>query len=223
MPPLITTFSETRTLTFVLALRLTDRVTRSEALAGPVTVAVAGAETGTQVAPEKGTFLFKTLANGAHAIDVASASHAPYYRAVSIPVTLPMSSSAWPGYPDLALADPTRTLDDPAQPAAYRQQRELAALLPTVHYPFAPGATLARGVVLAGATPLANATVRRVGGNEIPYVTGSGGEFVLFFETAPHETETVTLRASHPARADVDVSVDVRRAMTVATNIVMAP
>jgi hypothetical protein len=209
--------------TLVLALRLVDRVTRSEALAGPVSVVVAGKEKATQVAPDKGTFFFGSLPNGAHTIDVASMPHAPYYRAVSIPVVIPMSTPVWPAYPDLALADRTRMLDDPAQPAAYSEQRLRTALLPTVHYPFPAGATLVRGTVLAGAVPLADATVRSVGGSEIPYITGSGGEFVLFFETPPHETATVTLRASHSARPDVDVSVDIRRALTAATNIVMAP
>src|SRR5882672_10180698 len=108
MPPLTTTYSESRVQTLVLALRLTDRVTRSETLAGPVTAGVAGGEQATQVAPDKGTFLFDTLPNGAHTIDVASMPHTPYYRAVSIPVIIPMSTPAWPAYPDLALADRTR-------------------------------------------------------------------------------------------------------------------
>lgn len=225
MPPLTPAalqFIETRQESYVLVLRLFDAFTKSDRLAGPVTAIVAGKEDGA-TSGEKATFVFRKLAAGPHTIDVASVADVPYYRAVSIPVTLPMTTPLWPAFPDRALANPARKLDDPLQTPAYRGQRALAGLRPATSYPFPFDATLIRGTVRAGGNPLSDATVFRLGGSEIPYVTGADGEFVLFIESPPHDTQTVTVRATHAGKPDVDVSVDVRRAMTVATNFAMVP
>lgn len=222
LSPLSLRFVEQVSETYVLVLRLFDAFTKSDRLAGPVTAIVAAAENGF-TAGDKGTFVFRTLAPGPHTIDVASVPEWPYYVPVSIPVTLPTSSAMWPAYPDQALANPARMLDDPLQPVAYRNQRAFAALRPSTRYPFPLDATLIRGTVRAGGNPLADATVFRVGSSDLSYVTGADGEFVLFIQTPPHDTQTVTVRATHLGKPDVDVSVDVRRAMTVATNIAMAP
>jgi len=115
----------------------------------------------------------------------------------------------------------------------YRTQYLAASLRPSAAYPFPDGATLVRGRVLAGAAPLPGATVKLVNVPDLPgpkvrrekdqqYRTGEDGEFVLFFPEVIGARETFTLRASHSARPDVDRDVEVRRGMTVATNIVMA-
>jgi hypothetical protein len=220
---LVTTYGETMQETLQLALRLTDRYTRGSELAGIVTANVAHRETANRVTAD--TFIFRRLSAGPWTIDVASDPNTPYYVPVSIPVTLPMPDALWPSYPDLSLADKTKMLDDPTQPAAYRHQRDLAALLPSAKYPFPSGATLVRGTVFAGTStnPLGGATVRVVGGTQFPYLTRADGEFVLFFESPPHATQTVTLRASFGGKPDVDVSVDVRCQMTVTTKFIMAP
>jgi hypothetical protein len=218
---LVLTYSESVETTFHLALRLTDRYTRASKLAGIVTANVAARETAQQVSDD--TFIFRRLPAGPAVIDVASDPATPYYLPFSINVTMPMPAALWPSFPDLSLANQNLMLDDPAQPAPYRSQRELAALLPSPQYPFPGGATLIRGTVLAGTDLLGGATVQVLGGTQIPYVTSASGEFVVFFDSPPHSTETLTLRASHGGKPDVDVSVVVRREMTVATNIVMAP
>jgi hypothetical protein len=151
---------------------------------------------------------------------VASAPETPYYLPVTIPVTIPAPAALWPAYPDVTLANPGLPLKDPGQTAAYRAQRQLAGLLPTPAYPFT-GATLARGRVTSAGVPLANATVLTVGGNEIPYVTGPLGEFVLFFEQAAREPQAVTLRASHAAMPNKDVVVQISRGATVSAEIGM--
>jgi hypothetical protein len=201
-----------------IALLLFDRFTGAQNPLGGVTV-TSGFIQGLQK-PGTGVFVFANLKPGPQNLVVASAPDTPYYRTVTIPVTVPAPAALWPAYPDVTLANPALPLNDPGQTAAYLAQRQLAGLLPTPAYPFV-GATLARGRVTAGGLPLAAATVLTVGGNEIPYVTGPSGEFVLFFEQAPRDPTTVTLRASHAALPNKDVAVQVTRGATVSAEIAM--
>ncbi len=223
MPELVTQYSEFLELKLALALQLSDRFTRQPQLVGETTVQVAGHRATPFQKLPGATFLFFELAPGAYTIEVRSSKDTPYYRAVNIPVLVPSPDPLWPAYPDISVADKTKPLDDPTQSAAYRAQRALAALQPTAKYPFPEGASLVRGTVYAGQVPLAGARVRRVG-DDLEYVTATEGEFVLFFDRVKGTGQkNVTLRASHPFRPDVDVMVDLRRGMTVAKSIVMAP
>jgi hypothetical protein len=133
-----------------------------------------------------------------------------------------MPHPLWPAFPDITLADQDKLLDDPAQPAAYRAQRQAATLQPSTAYPFPIGATLVRGIVLADGVPLAGATVRHSGAEQM-YQTGSDGEFVLFFENVSGVAERITLLATHSPHPRRTQKIEVHRGMTVATNIVMTP
>ena len=113
-------------------------------------------------------FVFPNLAAGNYTVNIRSTPDEPYYLPVDIPLTLPFErppvtlwpdAPVWPGYPDILLADPSKMLDDPEQPAAYLAQRELTTLLPTTAYPFPSGATLVRGVVSGAGVALAGALV----------------------------------------------------------------
>lgn len=220
MTPLLqTTYSEQRTLLLSLALELYDRFSGAASLRGEVEVRLAGSGEEAYRRPGQACWLFFDLDPGAYTLEVRSAEETPYYLPVDIPVVLPMPDPLWPAYPDRSLADLNLPLDDPAQPVPYRDQRALATLQPAVAYPF-PSATLVRGTVFAAGSPLADARVRRLG-DDLEYHTGDGGEFVLFFSDIQGTGETITLRTSHAAFADVDVLVDVRRGMTVASAITM--
>jgi hypothetical protein len=226
---LVTRYSELREHPFKFALRLTDYLTRQPVLAGPVDAEIVGfaqskyARREPTRAENGSAFVFTNIPDGIHDITISSPPEAPFYRAVTLTVTVPFADPLWPAFPDLNLADPTLPLSDPAQPIAFRDQYRLAALLPSTAYPFPANATLVRGTIFAGAVELSGATVQRVGGDEVPYVTGEKGDYVLVFENPPLTTETVTLRASHPLKAPIDVFVDVVREMTVTADIVMAP
>ncbi len=217
MPSLVTQFTETRTLNLELALLLADGVTGRDELLGTVTVDAGNGEVPIQKYPA-GTFLFFRLGAGAQTLKVRSAEG--IYLPVDIAVTIPMPAPLWPAYPDRTLADVTKSLDDPSQPAAYKSQRAAAMLMPSIQYPFASGMTVMRGVVSHAGVPLNGATVRRVG-DAGAYVTGAGGEYVLWFTSVAGMSETITVRASHVSQPDTDVSVTLSRGMTVTNNIAM--
>jgi hypothetical protein len=243
-----TTNLERRRLQLAFALLLRDRFAQSSSLLGKVTVRCVGRPEVAPFAPflksAEGAFLFFDLPAGNYTFQVRSDELTPYYLDTDIPddgtqITLPIPGPVppdpiWPAFPNLLLANRSIPLDDPAQPAAYRTQYLAASLRPTTAYPFPDGTTLARGRVLAGTAPLPGATVGLVNVPDLPgsrprrekdqqYRTREDGEFVLFFPEVVGANETFTLRASHSARPDVDRNVEVRRGMTVATNIVMAP
>jgi hypothetical protein len=208
---------ETVTTKLVFALRLRDRLTLDDALAGDVAV-TAGPRTGLRK-PGTGTFVFLDLPAGPVVCSVRSADDTPFYRPVDIPVVIPSGSALWPAYPDNGLADPTLPLSSPAQPAAFRTQFLACALLPDVAYPFDPAATLARGVVSHASAGVAGANVLDVAGNALPFVTGPGGEFVLVFTNPPAATAAVTIRTQRQGQAAVDTAVTIRRATTTAVAI----
>lgn len=180
------------------------------------------------------TFLFFGLAPATYTLEVssnrASPNQAPpYYLPAEISVTvtdLPIVTVAqkpvWPAFPDINLADQTKPLDDPTQPEAYRVQRQAATLQPTTAYPFPIGSTLVRGTVFVNGLPLAGAKVQRLG-DDLSYLTGGDGGFVLFFADISGIGATITLQATHALHPPVQQKTDVHRGMTVATNIVMAP
>jgi len=217
-----------RELRLGFALMLFDRFSRINRLVGNTTVRFANKPSVKpflpfQKVPEAMFLFFEPLPPGAYTLEVRSeVDNIPYYLPADIPIVLPMPNSRWPAFPDLSLADASKPLDDPAQPAAYRTQRSAVTLQPSTAYPFPVGATLVRGTVLVDTVPLAAAMVRRVG-DDMAYTTGADGEFVLFFPHVHGMVETITLRASHPLHVDRDRAIQVRRGLTVATTIRMVP
>jgi hypothetical protein len=204
------------------ALQLFDGFTGESRLQGEVAVSIAGRKPPLEKA-DSATFVFPNLGPGAWSIAVQPSPRTPYYLPVTIPVTLPLADPLWQAYPDLSLADRSKPLDDPGQPAAYRAERALATLRPTPGYPFSPGATLVRGTVLAGGLPLAGATVLRVG-DAGGTLSDAAGEFVLFFDDVVGLGQAASIRASHPLIAgSVDVPVIIQRATTVAIQMVLTP
>jgi IPT/TIG domain len=150
-----------------LVLLLWDEFTGTNMLAGDVTVEISNTNPPLQNAPAA-QFVFANLANGSYTVNVQSTPDQPYYLPVNIPVTLPFErpedslwnpQPVWPGYPDIVLADPNKTLTDPGQTPAYLGQRTLATLAPTTAYPFPAGATLVRGAVTAAGVALSGALV----------------------------------------------------------------
>jgi len=215
-------FQETRNATCKLAVFLSDAFTGRNSLSGTVNAKIAG-QSVPFAKPGESTWIFFALPDGAYNVTVTSDTDTPYYVPVTIPVTLPVAHPLWPGFPDQGLADPNLLLDDSGQPAAYRDQRTLAALKPTVSYPFPSGTTLVRGRVLAGGTPLAGATVLVDGGTQISYVTGADGQYVIFFDRPTGMTQSVNLRVQHAAKPDVVTAVNVERGRTLNLDIAMAP
>ena len=163
---------------------------------------------------DSGTFIFLDLAPGALTFQVRSDPDTPYYQPVAIGLTIPFGSALWPAYPDVGLADAAHALSDPGQPSAYRAQFLQTALRPSIAYPFDPAATLVRGVVLQGASPVAGATVLDVAGDAIAFVTGEDGQFVLAYTAPPASSASLTIRTQGSGFADVDTVVTVRRGAT---------
>jgi hypothetical protein len=208
---------ETMTTKLVFALRLRDRLTLEDALAGDVAV-TAGPRAGMRK-PGTGTFIFLDLPAGPVVCSMRSADDTPFYRPADIPIVIPSGSALWPAYPDNGLADPALPLSSPAQPAAFRAQFLACALLPDVAYPFDPAASLARGVVSHAGAGVANASVFDVAGDALPFVTGPTGEFVLVFTNPPPTTAVVTIRTQRQGQRDVDTAVTIRRGATAAVAI----
>jgi len=165
MPVLTISSPDVRELRPTLVLQLRDAFLDSNDLQGEVTVTV-GKHSPTFQKKGEATFVFANLPNGSYSATICSIADEPYYLPVSIPIILPFPSStdsAWPqpwaGYPNVTLADPTLTLDDPGQAPAYLAQRDLTGLLPTTKYPFPPGTTLVRGLVTLAGAPVSGAFV----------------------------------------------------------------
>jgi hypothetical protein len=201
----------------IFALRLRDGVTFEDSLAGDVGV-LAGSRSGLKKSGT-GTFVFFDLPNGPTTFKVRSAADMPCYCPADIAVTLPSGSALWPAYPDNGLADPLLPLSSPAQPTAFRTQFLACALAPDIAYPFDPSATLLRGVVMQGANPVSGAKIFDVAGNALPFVTGDGGEFVLFFANVPSTSFAATIRTQRQGQADVDTAVTIQRAATSSVQI----
>lgn len=236
MATLETVFSETRQLKLGFALFFFDGFTRRNQLVGlygsveqeredealavdslgrarvgrHTTVRVAGQSIVPRRRETDATFLFLDLPPGAHTFEVRS----PYYEPRDVALTLPRPDPRWPAFPDVTLANEALPLDTPAQPAAYRDQRALTTLQPTVRYPFPGGTTLIRGIVRAGGAELVGATVRRQGA-AAGSRTDANGEYVLFFDDVAGSSQTVTLEASHPLHMTVAAPVGVVRGLTV--------
>jgi hypothetical protein len=160
---------DVRELQASLVLLLRDAVTDASVLEGDVTVTI-GSNVPSPVVPMRktpdATFVFVGLAAGSYKVSVRSSADAPYYQPLDFPIQLPLTSPVgspwpqpWPGYPNVTLADPTKTLNDPGQTAVYLAQREQTALQPTTSYPFPAGTTLVRGIVTAAGVPITGAVV----------------------------------------------------------------
>ena len=250
MAQLKTLNPDVREQKLVFALMLLDRFTESNQTLGKLTVRIANQPFEPPFVPVQqpgqASFVFFDLPPAAYTLQVRSnqdgkvvdakppqedeppyyLSEPPYYFAVDIPIVIPPANDQWPAFPDLLLANQTIPLDDPAQPAAFRDQRALATLQPTTSYPFPTGASLLRGRVLASGNPLANASVRRIPipiNDDLEYRTGPDGYYVLFFNKVKGAEEQITVRGSQGFFPDKDQPVTIRRGMTVTQNIVMAP
>jgi hypothetical protein len=201
----------------IFALRLRDRLTLLDALAGDVSV-TAGAATGWRKGGS-GTFLFFSLPNGPTTFAVRSGPDTPFYLPTDINVTLPAGTALWPAFPDITLANPTLPLSDPGQPAAYRTQFLQCALQPAIAYPFDNGATLLRGMVLQAGVAVSGASVFDVPGNALPYTTGADGQFVLVWTNPPAAPVATTIRTQRAGHPDVDTTVTIQRGVTTAVTI----
>jgi hypothetical protein len=211
---------EQQIVNLTFALQLYDGFTGTTMLQGNVTASAVNGENAT-LKPASGQFLFFTLNAGAHVINIVPDPVTAYYLPAVINLTLPMSTPLWPAFPDRALANPSLLLDDPAQPAAYRNQLALATLRPAVAYPFPGTASLVRGTVRLGGNPLAGATVSGPAGTP-QYLTAADGQYVLFFLSVAGTGDPVTLQVSHPAHATVNAAITVRRSTTTRQDFVMA-
>lgn len=232
----------------VFALMLLDRFTETNQPLGKLSVRIADQPFEPPFVPAQqpgqASFFFFDLPAAAYTLQVRSnrdgrladaippqedaapyyLSEPPYYFPVDIPIVIPPANGQWPAFPDLLLADQSKPLDDPTQPAPFRDQRTRCILQPTTSYPFPSGASLLRGRVLAGGNPLGNARVRRIDINDgLEYRTGLDGYYLLFFKNVKGLDEQITIRASHAFHPDIDQPVTVRRGMTVTQKIVMAP
>ncbi|MGD8276512.1 MAG: hypothetical protein PVH00_00740 [Gemmatimonadota bacterium] len=229
-------FSETRHVTLSLGAQLRDGFTKQGRLLGGISATLRGLPDDVPpwksiARPERGQFLFADLPAGAYTIEVRSAADTPYYRPIDIAAIVPMADATWPVLPERRLAQPGLDPDDPTQPAQYRQQLRLTTLQPTTAYPFPDGATVVRGSVRLGTTPLAQVRVRRrlpdgFGGfldDSLEYETGADGEFALFYRDIAGMGEIITLRASHVNHPHKDQAVAVRRSRTTTTVITMTP
>lgn len=224
--PFPTLEGETLDTTLQFALVLRDAFADSELLLGDVWV-----QAGNIVGERKehsGVFLFYDLNPGPQVLEVKSADDTPYYVAMNVAVTIPVTQPPppapvfpWPAFPDIRLADQTLPLRDPGQTAAYKTQRAAATLLPTVAYPFPGNATLIRGTVEHLGNKLADATVQQTGGTAPAYTTDAYGQFVLFLKDAPGIPQAVTVNAKHAGLADANVHVTVKRGLTVSVTIAM--
>lgn len=219
---------DTTELALDLAVLLFDAYTGARQLLGSPTVSLAGSSATPYRKPGESTYLFFGVPAGSYTVQVRSPADRPYYLPADIPVTLPMPDPLWPAVPDASLADPSKPLDDPTQPAAYRAQRALAGMVPATAYPYPAGATLVRGAVTSGGAPLLGATVLDLGGGA-SYVTGADGMYALPLTklVGPDGRSALlgsaTLRASHPIHPDVTATVAFRRGATSALNIDMGP
>lgn len=166
MPSLKTLVPDVREFQPSLVLLLWDGFSGSNVLAGEVLAQVGNTEPLFQKSTS--TFVFGELKNGSYTVNVKSSPDEPFYLPVNFSLTLPMPEPldspwdpkpVWPAFPDILLADPDLTLDDPGQSPSYLGQRSLATLEPSTGYPFPAGATLLRGTVTAAGAKLAGALV----------------------------------------------------------------
>ena len=210
------------------AVTLSDAFTQARQLFGRISVYIDRISEVPFFKTSEATFLFFKLQPGSYTMRVRSNEEdegdgiPPYYHDVDIPIVLPLSSPLWPVFPDVLLADQSKPLDHPTQPAAYRAQLAQVSLQPTIAYPFPAGATLLRGTVLAEGVPLSQAIVMRMSDTST-YVTGEDGEFVFFFIQMRGMREQVSLRAIYPLYPDSNEDVLVRRGITATRDIVMTP
>jgi hypothetical protein len=220
--PFSTHAAESIVTNLQFALLLRDGLTQSDELLGDVTVK--GGAIGGLRRESSGAFVFFALKPGPQVLSVRSADDTPYYQPLDVAVIVPAGpapASLWPAFPDVTKADPSLTLGDPGQTAAYRDERAAATILPSTAYPFPEGATLIRGTVTHAGRPLALATVQQVGSADPAYTTGADGQFVLFWRAAPGIPQSVTVKAIHAGLADVSVSITVVRGLTVSAAIDM--
>ena len=219
-----TTDQDRRELQLCFALVLFDQFTEQNHLLGKMMVRIVNQPLEKlflplQKAPDA-VFAFLHLSPGDYIAEIESDEDTPYYRKASIVFRLPMPSERWPAFPDLTLADLSLPLDDPRQPQAYRDQRQLATLKPTTAYPFPEDATLLRGTVRAGDKPLSGARVEVIDA-DLEYETAENGEFVLFFPQLKGAKETLAVRATHALHLPVEKNITINRGATGISNFVM--
>jgi hypothetical protein len=234
MPEFDTVQRDTRELQLGFGLLLLDGFSKAPELLGEIAVTLANAPA---LKPfEKNAdaaFYFFDLPAGNYTVQVRSnpRRERPYYLPLDLPFAVPMAHPSWPVFPDALLADPDLPLAHPDQFAPYRNQRTLATLQPTTAYPFPAEAALVRGTVRANGAALAGATVSATLQFQTnpaqfearSYLTQADGSFVLFFRQVGGTGSDITLSATHPNHPNQNLPIKVRRGMTVATDIIMAP
>jgi hypothetical protein len=234
MPEFNTVERDTRRLQLGFGLLLLDGFNEGPELLGEIAVTLANAP---ELKPfqkkAEAAFFFFELPSGNYTVQVRSnpKRERPYYLPIDLPFAVPMAHPAWPVFPDAVLADPALPLDHPDQFAPYRNQRRLATLQPTTRYPFPAGAALVRGTVYANGVELPGATVSATLQFQTnpprfevrSYLTEADGGFVLFFRQVGGTGSDITLSATHPNHPNQNLPIKVRRGMTVATDIIMAP
>lgn len=224
MPELINADPDVLTLRADFVLLLTDAYTRTPGWQGIVKATVAGMPETRPFVPlvkyEQGAFVFSGLAAGNYTFQVRSHPDTPYYEPIDFVVALPFGTAKWPAFPDVALANQALSLDDPAQPAAYRAQRAQAALKPALTYPFPADATLLRGTVEHAGNALPGATIERVVDN-VAALSNDAGEYVLEFPLVAGTKQVFALKVSHPQEGVKNVNVEVERRTTVVADFVL--
>jgi hypothetical protein len=234
MPEFDTIERDTRELHLGFGLLLLDGFSEAPELAGEIAVTLANEPALRPFRKDAdAAFFFFDLPAGNYTAQVRSnpRRERPYYLPIDIPFVVPMPNPSWPAFPDAVLADPALPLNHPDQSAAYRNQRRLATLQPTTAYPFPAGAGLVRGTVRANNAPLGGATVSATlqfqtnpARFEVrSYLTQADGGFVLFFKQVSGTGSDITLTATHPNHPNQNLPIKLRRGMTVATDIIMAP
>jgi hypothetical protein len=234
MPEFNTVARDIRELELGFGLLLLDGFSEAPELLGEISVTLANAP---ELKPFQknadAAFLFFELPTGSYTVQVRSnpKRERPYYLPIDLPFAVPMAHPSWPAFPDAVLADPALPLDHPDQFAPYRNQRRLATLQPTTLYPFPAGAALVRGTVRANGAELPGATVSATLQFQTnpprfetrSYLTEADGGFVLFFRQVGGTGSDITLSATHPNHPNQNLPIKIRRGMTVATDIIMAP
>jgi hypothetical protein len=233
IPGLKTTVPDEIGLKVSLALLLCDQFTNNRKLAGSVLVTLVNTSLPARYIPHskegEGTYYLVSLPNGDYNLEARSKELHPLYQPLDIPVSIPFKDAnvdqKWPAYPNLAIADKTKPLDDASQPAQYREQRARSLLKPSIYYPFPSDATLIRGRVVQKEKPIANVTVKlEEKDNPYPssYVTDVDGQYVLFVRKMSGLKQEMKLIVAKQGLAPVSIQVIVRRSQTIMQDIALS-
>src|SRR4051794_17605450 len=115
MPAIDTARTDIRELSLGLAVRLVDGFTRQPQAEGKLIVRLTSKQGSftAQRKPEIAVFFFVNVPPGSYTVEIRSDDTTPFYLPTDIPVVLPLADPLWPAFPEIRLADRTRSLDDP--------------------------------------------------------------------------------------------------------------